>query len=402
MRKYVNNLQQNFYRKNKTEGKIIANRKFMRASQSPLEAAKALKVRKAISETETYQKNLDTVAGIYDSAEGAVQQISSILQTLTEKLVQGSTGTYTTYPDKQIIGEEIEQLAKQMIALMNLDAAGRKIFGGVNNSTGLPPYDYRGGQVIYNGVNVNDFNDPTMFPFSGQSFLDVGLGLTFLNEYKIDPQTGISTTFNGAEMLGSGMRNMFKIELPPEGVTQTLDIEYHDGTSLLSISVTLDGDLSMADNLTALRAQLPGLNLTTLGSSSVIVRADEMHTLNIASDDAEIHRFPKNIIQLTFDAANAVRSGNNAYSSMYLDLIAESQSFLSLSIARIGAQQAFIEFNQERLQNNMLSLKERQNLLEHPDMGIEITNQKVLEMIYNATLQMSAQTIPMSIFNFMR
>ncbi|MCL2071825.1 MAG: flagellar hook protein, partial [Oscillospiraceae bacterium] len=77
-------------------------------------------------------------------------------------------------------------------------------------------------------------------------------------------------------------------------------------------------------------------------------------------------------------------------------------SSLSLAIASIGTEQSFIEFNQERLINNMFTLQQRENELEYADMGEEMTTQKILEMIYNATLQMSATTIPMSIFNFMR
>ncbi|MDR0197152.1 MAG: hypothetical protein LBI36_02895, partial [Oscillospiraceae bacterium] len=54
LRRYVHNLERNFYDKNKTESKIINNRRYTRASQSPMEAVKALKVRKALAEIETY------------------------------------------------------------------------------------------------------------------------------------------------------------------------------------------------------------------------------------------------------------------------------------------------------------------------------------------------------------
>jgi flagellin-like hook-associated protein FlgL len=399
MRRYVNNLQRNFFNKNESENKIIANRKFTRASQSPLDAAKALRVRKSMSEVETYQRNLESAAGIYESAEGAIMQVSSIMQTLHEKMIAGATGTFSVYPDKQIIAEEITQLAKQMVSLMNLDAAGRRIFGGVSNSD-LLPFQEVNGQILYNGVNVNQHNNHNDFPFSQRSFLDVGIGFAWLDEFTVDPQTGIPTTFNGAQALGSGIDsdtfNVFRFSLPADG--GTLNIGSDSATANPFIIAPGESMDSVAGRLREW-----GLNVVVSGGDMFVQMKDNSEPLMIESDDIDItHGFPRNIIQLTLDAANAVRSGDNGLIMQYAEMLFQSGSFLSMSIARIGSETAFIEFNQERLANNMLSLKEQQNLLEHPDMGEEITKQKVLEMIYNATLQMSAQTIPMSIFNFMR
>ncbi len=54
------------------------------------------------------------------------------------------------------------------------------------------------------------------------------------------------------------------------------------------------------------------------------------------------------------------------------------------------------------LEVDITNLKDQQNSLEFVDLGEEMTRQKMLEMVYNATLQMSAAVTPMSIFNFMR
>lgn len=74
---------------------------------------------------------------------------------------------------------------------------------------------------------------------------------------------------------------------------------------------------------------------------------------------------------------------------------------ISLSIARIGNAEEFIEFNTNRISNNLLVLKEQQNDLEGTDIGFETANWKVLSSIYNATLQMSTAVVPRSIFDFM-
>ena len=84
----------------------------------------------------------------------------------------------------------------------------------------------------------------------------------------------------------------------------------------------------------------------------------------------------------------------------YADLIYAAQSPLSVAIAELGTNDQFIEFNETRIENTLLNLSDKQNDLEITDLPSEITNYKVLETIYNATLQMGAQMIPMSIFNY--
>jgi len=340
-RRFVNRLQTNFERKNAATQRIISQRRFTRASQNPLDAARALRVRRSMSEVDTYRTNLDTAAGIYDVAESTVSQISGILQQLHGLLVQASTETYNP-TDKEAIALEIDSLADQMMRLMNVTFAGRNIFGGVNNTTQAFDIDLNTRTVYYNGVPVNDHNDFNEFPHSRTSFLDVGLGLGWIDEHNIDPQTAIAVTFNGAQVLGSGT--------------------------------------TTSTRRTVIRDGLPNYF------------PDFIHS--------------NNLIQLALDAATTVRGRGegipSSLTSVYADLMFEAQANLSLSIARIGSEHSFIMFNKDRLVNIDFTLAERQNNLEFIDMGEATTEWKMLEMIYNATLQMSASTIPMSIFNFIR
>jgi len=347
-RRFADRLQMNFARKNEAEQMIISQRRFTRASQNPLDAARTLRNRKTMSEVDTYRANLDTATGIYDVAESNVMQVSAILQRLHETLIRGANDTYTQ-DQRDIIALEIDQLAAQMTSLLNVNVAGRQIFGGSNN--GVIKTDTHNGvafridnntrTVYYNGVPVNDLNDYRDFPDSRTSFLDVGLGMRWTDEHTIDPQTAIPVTFNGAQVMGSGMT-------------------------------------------TSTRRTVVG------------------ETPNYFPDFVHSN----NLIQLTLDSATALRNtsdtGSSALIAVYADLIFESQSFVSQSIARIGSDQAFLEFNKDRLTNLDYSLKERQNHLEFVDMGEATTRWKMLEMVYNATLQMSASTVPMSIFNFIR
>jgi len=499
-RRYLNHLQRNFAEKNKTENKMTSNRKYIRASQSPMEAAQALKVRKALAEVQTYEDNLRDAGEIYNTAENAVRQISDILHTVYEKLIQAANGTYDVKSDKQIIATEIESHAEEMVRTMNLVVADRRIFGGVNNTS--LAYKIDNSTVYFNDEPVNRYSDPALFKDGKTSYIDAGMGMTFLNKYDVDPQTVIPVTFNGAQILGCGydttadtLYNVNFDKLNPgddytltvslgnvkQNITFTAAAQSSYGVNFVGLTANqpytltvsyggvkqnitftasgdADPDVAKQENIAGINAQLAAAftggevtmnangvftganknNALTVTSASNVITARNDET--IANINKELQRvfgdtvklgddgiftstgkigelavysktenviggtstYPNNLIQLALDAAKCARSGDDTRTAYYADLIFKAQSHLSLSIAKIGSDQSFVEFNQERLENNVLSLKERQNVLEFTELDVESTNWKMYEMIYSATLQMCTTVTPMTIFNFMK
>ncbi len=590
-RNYLKNYEMNSTAKFDSEQKIQTGRQFQRASESPINAAKALRVRKSLAELETQKANLKSADSIYQVAESSLLTISEIIQNTYEKLVEGAHGTRNE-DDMEIIATEIEQYAEEMIQMLNVDVADRKIFGGVNNTTNaFEIKGYIGSQyVTYNGIPVNASSDPQSFPYSEMSYLDIGIGMD-LNDStgRIDDQTALPITFNGVDCVGCGVtQRTVKIDLQTilpgevykldvsvgavkkqiefnggntvnesiENINQALsdefmvtpqvnengeilyieNIEGYEATELYpyanaSITANKQIDLSSAvinaDEYYSLEVTSSGLTRiiefkggetvnTTLdnirksleekfgdlapeinrdgmfvdanggictvknasegyGDSSTLINADGTLNLAAAADNtlyslnlngvkvtfegganaeetmnnineamksglafgnsnvpyinddsgvilydnstdviyvenakgtshdiefSEYGGYSKNIVQLLLDSAGYLREGDQDMVARYADLIYAAQAPLSVTIAELGTNDKFIEFNENRIDNIVLNLSDKQNDLEITDLPTEITNMKVLETIYNATLQMGASMIPMSIFNY--
>lgn len=109
-----------------------------------------------------------------------------------------------------------------------------------------------------------------------------------------------------------------------------------------------------------------------------------------------------NYIQVTLDAAAALRRGDLSYANACIDRVVSSSENLLVEIADLGNAEEFIEFNNNRFDTRTLNLKERQKDLEATDLESEITLMKTYEAIYNACLQMSSSVIPNTIFNYIR
>lgn len=110
--------------------------------------------------------------------------------------------------------------------------------------------------------------------------------------------------------------------------------------------------------------------------------------------------YSNNYIQLTLDAARALRNGDIDYANGCIDRIVSANENLLVEIADLGCNEEFISFNLDRITTREENLAERQNDLEVVDAKKEITLWKTYEALYNACLQMSSSVVPNSIFNY--
>ena len=209
-RNYLKNYERNYSDKYESEQKISTYRQFQRASENPINAAKALRVRKSSAEIETSQKNLKSASSIYQAAESSMMTLSEIIQSTYEKLVEGAHGT-RNQDDLEIIAKEVDNYAEEMVQSLNVNVSDRRIFGALNNETVAFKIETSATGdkfVTYNGVAVNSSSDPQSFPYSGTSYLDIGIGMSVDGSTgRIDDQTALPITFNGAECTGCGVTN---------------------------------------------------------------------------------------------------------------------------------------------------------------------------------------------------
>lgn len=112
--------------------------------------------------------------------------------------------------------------------------------------------------------------------------------------------------------------------------------------------------------------------------------------------------YSNNYIQLTLDAARALKNGDLEYANGCIDRIVSANENLLVEIADLGCNEQFIDFNQERITTRLENLTERYTDLEVVDDKKEISLWKTYEALYNACLQMSSSVVPNSIFNYMK
>ncbi len=321
-RQYLKNLNTNMNEMNKINNRILSKRKFSKASEDPVNAAKALNVRRNLEKLNSYERNLKTADSILSASETIIMSLSKLTQNVKESTLEAVNGT-NSQDEVDIIANQLFNFADEMVKQLNTDFAGRQLFGGTNNTE--PPFrieDEGGEKVLYfNGIKIDDAADLSDIPHTKDIFVDVGLGLQLGADGEVDPQTALKLSINGAEATGYG--------------------------------VDADGD-------------------------------------------------PKNVVSLTLSIVNSLRAGDRDKALALSSKLDEANSALLISIADIGNRSEYIEFNLERVNSNRFNLLSEQNDAESIDMAAELIDYEVLQLAYNATLQMGATLIPPSIFDYIR
>ncbi len=419
LRNYDRNLKRLSTNKYNSEQKIFTGREFCRASENPLNAAKALTVRKQLQHTTQYMENLDVADKFYTEAETSLLQISDQLASIREHIIYACNTTLDKEVDLNIIAEQLETKAREMVSVFNTNSAERNIFGGECNSS--EPFSFiedENGfatEVLYHGVPVNAYTDCKDFPYSKDVFIDIGIGIVVNQEtQEIDPQSALQISFNGADITGCGADNYgasLDLESLTDGQRYSIDIYLDGEKTTVSFDAGADATESMNNLNDAIAAQykadrknvVPTVDADgkiTAGDADVYV-ASTKGAKNATTVNNE-YGYSKNYIQVTLDAAKAIKNGDLAYANACIDKVVLAAENLMIEIADLGNNEEFIEFNRNRFQTREVNLKDRQDTLEASDLESEITLYKTYEALYNACLQMSSAVIPNSIFSYIR
>lgn len=260
--------------------------------------------------------------------------------------------------------------------------------------------------VNFNGTNRDDIRTAIT-----DAFTNAG---SAANKIPVLSDSGELTMNDGSEVYVSKQASI-NLDQLKDGQIYTFDI-FAEGTKK---TIIFTAKSNMADTATAIQDQLDkeflrekhvpqiddsgnlSLRYTNalgkeIDGSIYLAKSDSGTAPGFQNEDY----YSNNYIQVTLDAAAALRRGDLEYANACIDRIVSSSENLLVEIADLGNAEEYIEFNTNRYDTRELNLKDRQKTLEATDLESEITLMKTYEAIYNACLQMSSSIIPNSIFNY--
>ncbi|MCI7351923.1 MAG: flagellar hook-associated protein FlgL [Ruminococcus sp.] len=387
-RQYLRNSNSALERMNSINNRILTERKFMRASDDSTAAANAMIIRKSLSNLDMYEDNLKKVQALYNSAESHLSTLTSTVSKTITQVIYGINGD-KSQTERNIIAGELEQFAEQMRTELNEVYADRRIFGGTNNNDVSFTFDTATRQVSYNGVPVSaeiiEKDDGSGGKTYSFGFKDgVVSPITYDDDENAVTPTpklpaDVSATLTAEQITDYEEGRLKSYDLYPGSQPIYVDVgigikyDYDDPNDLTTAKVNPD---------TAMNITLNGVDMTGCGTDQ---DGDSL-----------------NVIQLAYDAAEAMRNGDVKTCNRLIDKLHSAEEQVLISITEFGAKSESINFHLTKIDNDRYNLQVQQKDIEAADLTKEITDFKSAQAAYNATLQMGSSVIPNSIFDFIR
>lgn len=109
-----------------------------------------------------------------------------------------------------------------------------------------------------------------------------------------------------------------------------------------------------------------------------------------------------NIYTLLGEISQSLSSNNTTKMAEQMQKLNTMFDNTLVHITDVGERTKFVEFIEDRADTDELNLKKKQNDVEAIDTSSAIINYKLLEMAYNAALQMGAKVIQSSLLDYLR
>jgi flagellin len=199
----------------KSTEKLSSGYKINHAKDDPAGLAMSQRMNAQLSRTNVAIQNASDGISVIETADGAMNEISTMLTRMRELAVQSANGTLTE-EDRAAVTSEVEQLKEEITAIStNTQFNGQPLLNGdfekkgYSNKDGLKVSYYNDqvtkGEYQINRLNVweevDDQGKPTGFMTTNAGSVDLGKGFT--NDAKVtDIQDGILTIqeANGFEL----------------------------------------------------------------------------------------------------------------------------------------------------------------------------------------------------------
>lgn len=110
-------------------------------SDDPTAIASILDFQRTIDQISQVQSNLNTANTEASVADGALQSASTALDQLMSIASQGASSTVSA-TSRTVLGQQVQQIAQQMVSIANTTVQGRYIFGGDDATTAPYSFDW--------------------------------------------------------------------------------------------------------------------------------------------------------------------------------------------------------------------------------------------------------------------
>ena len=203
---------------------LSSGKKLGAPSDDPARIAQDLQVHTAIDATTQQSTNVQSAISQLTTTDSALNALVNVLQSARQLGIQGATETLTD-DQRSALGNQIDQLLQQAIAVGNSSYAGRYVFAGTA-TTSTPPVQQSGNPIA--GVQfAGNEQVQGQLVYNGQEF---ALSTTFQAAFNYQPSDGSPDVFQTLIRLRDTLVNKTAIDQSATAINRPPSVVYGAGS----------------------------------------------------------------------------------------------------------------------------------------------------------------------------
>jgi len=377
----------------KLQHQASTGKKFDMPEEDPVGAVRSLRLNRILNENGQFTKNMDEALSWLNATESALDQLTSIIQTVRERVIQGANDTLTQV-DRDAIADQIDKLREEALQIANTSLGGRYIFAGFKTQS--KPYALGEGNVaIYQG----DDGEMAWEIESGERVVvNIPGNQVFATqrvEYRIESDTHLSASiFGPGEFTLRVGESVYTIDVPSGAnisiIADRINLRAGDKVNAyvvpdgvgvkLVIQTKTNQHISFSDSVgTVLR------DLGILDNKEEAVYVGDLDIFDILQKISE---------DLRYSRSSSLSGERLEELDAYLDHLLRVR-------ARVGAKVNRLEATQKRFEDNKIQLTSLLSKIEDVDIAEVAMNLSNQQAIYQAALRTGAKIVQTSLIDFL-
>lgn len=392
-------------RLNKANNQLGSQQRIQQLRDDPIAAGHLVRYQSYLDRVNTFEKNAASLTDQYALREGYMNNSLEIMHRVRELAVTGANGLYTK-DDLKNMATEVDELLKELIQNANaISSDGNSIFGGTNTKS--TAFEVEMGNVEGSGV-------PLIENVRYNGNVDVNKVEVDENKYLEIDNAG-NRTFWAEQQSIYGGRDATGWQASSDSIISVdgVEVKVNAGDNVYALAAKIN------DSGAAVRASIDpvtnGLNLETTDARQLWlqdVKGAALNELGIIKDSSQ--KPPYNIgdsVRLAggsmFDTVIAFRNAllkgdHESIGSRVLGALDNGISNLVTRIAKSGSEYERAQLNVQRNSSTALAVTQQISREGDLDFTKAVTDMKMLDYAYQATLSNAGKMYSSTLLNYMR
>ena len=353
----VADMQQSLMNYNRLTAQLSSGSKLQSIKDDPIAAVNVLNTNRQLGQIDTFAQNVEMASAELSALDDLMSLATGYLSTAWDKAVQANNQTYGN-DSLEALKDEIDEIIKTMVDLANTEYNDNYIFGGANTKN-LPYTMDENGNVIYNGT-----------PHDNPDYIrqtEVADGV-----FEVINTTG-DKVFGWYENTQETDANGNKVFVDADGnrVIETIDPDTQTATYAYEAGGAYTGDVSELEAV--MQEDYSGV----FGALKVL----------------------SNSIQMVLDGNT--EEGYELMNST-LDMFSDSLNTITQEQTQFGGVANRLEMTSSTLETSNTSLQAYLSEINDVDMAEAVTEWMQAQYAYQASMQIAASTMNISLLNYMQ